>query len=311
MFLRYVVCYLFVAVVQKSFSPKTTLVSLGDGTKGGYCAICPRPDQTIDPEEVVAEMEDLGYEAKYTKCQFLNVENITCTSCTDILEHVLNGMEGVLFAKVNLNGEGIVVGDVDGDTICAECDDVGYPCTIVKEALNGLVFDAFEEKPQQQEKKQEVAEKRKDETSIPIVEEGENEMYFSIEGMRCAACVSKIERSILNVTGVQTASVNLMGKTARVCSSFKNEDEIIETIKETGYTASSVSLGASTLVLKVEKESWKDFRNEIVAKLNKDCKGIVNVIVSQDDEITIVYESSTFMKPREAIQVLKSFDVER
>ena len=303
-----IVFLLFVLAISSEFSPHQTVVSLGDGERG-FCAIKPTAIQTIDPKEVISELEDLGYDVSETSCYFLKVDGITCSSCTDLLNNVLGAIPNVLYANTQLSGEGIIIGNVEPDVIVAECDDVGYSCEIEKEGSNALVYEAFEalekDKKEKNDKKGEDAVFSVGDASGDVVE-----TYFTVEGMRCAACVSKIEKAILKIPGVETASVNLMSKTVRVLSTMPDmEESILDTIANTGYTGKKLEVGASLLTLKVEG-TWKDRQHDIVNKIRSDCAGVVKVNTQELDEIGILYESSSLMKPRDAMAVLKTFGLE-
>ena len=64
-------------------------------------------------------------------------------------------------------------------------------------------------------------------------------LSLHIEGMTCASCVSRVEKALLRVPGVQTAEVNLATETAsirRVGGSASTVD-LVRAIQDAGYTA--------------------------------------------------------------------------
>jgi copper chaperone CopZ len=64
------------------------------------------------------------------------------------------------------------------------------------------------------------------------------ELTIGVQGMTCAACVSRVERGLKKVSGVETASVNLATEQATV--SYNPEQTtpqaLLEKVSETGYT---------------------------------------------------------------------------
>ena len=62
---------------------------------------------------------------------------------------------------------------------------------------------------------------------------------IDIEGMTCASCVLRVEKSLLKVPGVTSASVNLATERATVeVSDTDNVDALFKAIEKAGYKAS-------------------------------------------------------------------------
>jgi Cu+-exporting ATPase len=64
-----------------------------------------------------------------------------------------------------------------------------------------------------------------------------NTITLSVEGMTCAACVARVERSLARVPGVQSASVNLASETARVAYDGTDMSALERAVAQAGYTA--------------------------------------------------------------------------
>ncbi|MBN4081117.1 heavy-metal-associated domain-containing protein [Caldithrix abyssi] len=62
---------------------------------------------------------------------------------------------------------------------------------------------------------------------------------LNIEGMKCERCVLKIERALKNIEGVETAAVNLEGKSAEIVVKKENisSETFIEAITNLGFKA--------------------------------------------------------------------------
>ncbi len=64
-----------------------------------------------------------------------------------------------------------------------------------------------------------------------------------VSDMACAACVGRVERAILAVDGVRSASVNLVEKKARVQGG--DPDQVVAVIRDRGYDAHRIEKAAS------------------------------------------------------------------
>ena len=65
---------------------------------------------------------------------------------------------------------------------------------------------------------------------------------IAIEGMTCAACVSRVERALTDVPGVVTAEVNLATKSARIRTDGTPPAEALTAaVEEIGYGASVIA----------------------------------------------------------------------
>lgn len=64
---------------------------------------------------------------------------------------------------------------------------------------------------------------------------------LSIEGMSCASCVGRVEKSLAKVAGVQQATVNLATERAWIKGDAQIQtSELIEAVKKAGYEAKLV-----------------------------------------------------------------------
>ncbi len=62
---------------------------------------------------------------------------------------------------------------------------------------------------------------------------------LKIEGMTCASCVARVERALLKVPGVESATVNLATETATVVAAGDVREAAIAAIHKAGYEASA------------------------------------------------------------------------
>ena len=131
----------------------------------------------------------------------LPVEGMTCASCSARIERQLAKLDGVEAAAVNLASE---TADVRFDPELISAEDVKR--TIEKTGFN-----------------------------VP-----EQTIELSVEGMTCASCVARVEKSIAKLPGVSTVSVNLANETAQVKGGAINAAELVRAVEKTGFGASVI-----------------------------------------------------------------------
>lgn len=136
----------------------------------------------------------------------VGITGMTCASCATRIEKSLRETEGVKNAAVNLASERALV-DYDENKVSEE-----------------------------------VLKSRIKETGYGVIDEGSKEEVsaeFDITGMTCASCATRIEKGIMNIPGITTASVNLSSEKAFVKfdPNKAGSDEILKKIESTGYKA--------------------------------------------------------------------------
>lgn len=62
-------------------------------------------------------------------------------------------------------------------------------------------------------------------------------LVLDIEGMSCASCVGRVEKALLKVPGVETASVNLATERATIGAGTATLAELIKAVEKVGYSA--------------------------------------------------------------------------
>ncbi len=131
----------------------------------------------------------------------LPVEGMTCAACSARLEKVLRRREGVREASVSLAGNVALV----------DFDPAALTTTDLLDAVAGAGFSVSRE-----------------------IRE------FSISGMTCAACSSRLERVLSKLPGIEQAAVNLATETARVTApaGVLTAGQVIEAVRRAGFEAS-------------------------------------------------------------------------
>ncbi len=144
----------------------------------------------------------------------LSVRGMHCASCSSRIERVLAAMAGVERADVNLAAETLELvwhtETVDLETIAVRVRELGFALVLPQEAPVKVVVE------------------------------------FSLGGMHCASCSSRIERVLGAMAGVVSAEVNLATESGRfvIDPTRVRRRDLRRRIEELGFTASPVAAGA-------------------------------------------------------------------
>jgi len=150
------------------------------------------------------------------------VGGMTCASCSSIIEKVTAKTPGIVTSSVNLATERLAVTYdpevIDADGIKAVVDGLGYSATPLHTAA----------------------------TDKPSVG---GKVTLALMGMTCASCASVIEKTLLKLDGVTSATVNLAANTGTVefDPTIVGVDDLITAVKGAGYDAAvkvEVALGS-------------------------------------------------------------------
>ncbi|MHB1589824.1 MAG: heavy-metal-associated domain-containing protein, partial [Metallibacterium scheffleri] len=130
----------------------------------------------------------------------LDIEGMTCASCSASVEHALARTPGVVTAAVNLANERAEVRFDPART---------GPARLI-DAVRATGY-------------------------TPVTAQ----LDLVIEGMTCAACVGHVERALRKLPGVLEADVNLATERARVCyvPASVDADALIAAVVDAGYGA--------------------------------------------------------------------------
>lgn len=157
---------------------------------------------------------------------FMRVGNMTCASCSTMVETGLRKLPGVLAADVSLLAGRAeityVPGLIEPSKISDEIDAMGYE----PELLKG--------------------------------EQEHAEVQLSINGMTCASCSSGIEAGLLKQRGVLAATVNLLASSGRVEYDplLSGPRDIVKHIEDLGYDAEVElpSAGTNSITANYQKD---------------------------------------------------------
>lgn len=153
-------------------------------------------DHVIPCAEIIQKIERAGFKVAQQKFE-LDIEGMSCASCTARIEKALKKIPEVLEANVNLSTEKAYVTAVSS-----------LQQQVLVKAIQKAGFDVKAD-----------------------------QLELNIEGMTCASCVARVEKALNKVEGVTAASVNLATETAQVSGSNLNIANLFQAVKKAGYEA--------------------------------------------------------------------------
>ncbi len=159
-----------------------------------------------------------------TKEITLPVTGMTCASCVRRIEKALAKVDGVEDASVNLATERAKV------TYDAERVTPDQMKAAVEKAGYGVRELPVEAEPAPVAAPPAVS-------SLPAAAPAPGTLLLPVEGMTCASCVTRIEKALKKVPGVQEASVNLATEQARVVfdPAQAGREQLTAAVEKAGY----------------------------------------------------------------------------
>ncbi|QNU44559.1 copper-exporting P-type ATPase CopA [Mixta calida] len=194
----------------------------------------------------------------------LTLDGLSCGHCVKRVKDALEQRDDVQQAEVTLN-EARVTGDASAEALIATVEQAGYqassqdssrpkaePLTVSEPTPEALTADNSTLPAENQPAKNilQPAENRPagnaplpeesrpaENASLPAQADTAAENYqLLIEGMSCASCVSRVEKALAQVDGVQQARVNLAERSALVIGSPQPE-ALVSAVVNAGYGA--------------------------------------------------------------------------
>src|SRR5688500_15440184 len=152
----------------------------------------------------------------------LPVEGIMCASCVRRVERSLQKVEGVREAGVNLATERATI----------KYD----PSLVALSDLQAAVERAGYSVPQMPEPEQAPGQVPEPAQAAEPVQTTE-ETFLPIEGMTCASCVRRVEKSLARLEGVESVAVNLASEQAKVVynPALVGQDQFRQAVAKAGY----------------------------------------------------------------------------
>ena len=195
-------------------------------------------EDKVTSNDIEEKVKKAGYEAKELENKNIINENykisgMTCASCSSRVEKILNKMNGIEEATVNLATEKANI-KYDKSVISPE--------DIVKKI----------------EKAGYGAEK--------INDKNKRESKFKVNGMTCASCVARVERLVRKIDGVDDVVVNLATSNMKVKYDNKklSSKEIEDAVKKAGYEAVELNDNENKNLKNDSDQKIKSARNRLI-----------------------------------------------
>lgn len=190
-------------------------------------------------DKVIDSIESLGYHAG-NSLQF-SLQGLNCGNCVNKLSKHLQTFDDIARLEVVKQSLSLITSSCDADII-DRVSQVGFTATLMNaplaaaETKNTVVTDKTTEQEQVAESELTPVEATPVKTIANTVNEFVN-THLIIKGMTCASCVSSVEKSLLSVSGVEKAQVNLAEQTALVISNQDVTSALVAAVKQAGYQA--------------------------------------------------------------------------
>ncbi|MGL6187230.1 MAG: heavy metal translocating P-type ATPase [Clostridium chrysemydis] len=173
-------------------------------------------ENAISPKDIIAKVKQIGYGAsliddKDIKTESFEVTGMTCASCQARVEKVLNKIQGVDSAVVNLATEKATITYDENLVKAKDLEDkvkgIGFGLKEIREENDGFV-----------------------------------KINFKIKGMTCASCQARIEKVVSKMQGVKDVVVNLA--TEEMSLKYNSRDvsikDIEDKVKGIGFSAEEI-----------------------------------------------------------------------
>lgn len=147
--------------------------------------------------------------------QIFSVDDMSCEHCQGRVEQAALAVAGVQSAQVDLSAATLTTIGGEAQAIVQAVEDVGYPARLCggSVAASGPLTDTA--------------------PSSAILTTSATTSLFKVADMHCASCVGRVERAIMAVPGVVTASANLVEQTATVTGG--DPQAVVVAVSEAGY----------------------------------------------------------------------------
>ena len=167
-----------------------------------------------DPEQIAQFVEDIGFEALVQPKEalpdmvvVLEIQGMTCSACVNSIESHMKTQAGIRDCSVSLAMERATI----------KYDQTIYPdAQMIADLVEEMGFDAK-----------------------PVNQSEAGTIELQIFGMTCSACSSSIEKAVLELPGILSASVSVLNQSGvfEVTKSELGIRDIVEKIESVGFQA--------------------------------------------------------------------------
>ncbi|MCG3462300.1 copper-exporting P-type ATPase CopA [Xenorhabdus bovienii] len=196
----------------------------------------------VSPTVLITAITDAGYEAVVATQPDIELQlsGLSCMRCAGKTQKALEAVEGVIAAKVDTQTAKIY-GKVESNTLVKAVEQAGYhaelaagtsfpktePLTISASPVPEFLAAAENSTPV----------KNPENTVLHDTPNNDNDsIQLLLDGMTCASCVSKVQKALQSVDGVENARVNLAERSALV-TGIASPNALVDAVIKAGYGA--------------------------------------------------------------------------
>lgn len=198
-------------------------------------------ESSASPESLIKTIEDAGYEA--AEATTANVElalsGLNCMKCAGKTQQALEAVEGVAAAVVDTQ-QAKVYGTASAADLIAAVDAAGFKAELAQSGISSPKTEPLKTSIEQPETSSaaicDIPAQESDVSEQPEIAVTDDSIQLLLDGMTCASCVSKVQKALNSVPGVENARVNLAERSALVTGTAK-PDDLVEAVVKAGYGA--------------------------------------------------------------------------
>ncbi|MDX7987979.1 copper-exporting P-type ATPase CopA [Xenorhabdus sp. 12] len=221
----------------------------------------------VSPDVLIAAIVEAGYQAAVATSADIELQlsGLSCMGCANKTKKALEAVEGVIAAEVDTQTAKIY-GQAESSALINAVEQIGYhaellatgadfpktepltiPASQVPESLAAAKASTMKMPPVTAPQAVVVptettsvattpSEHNKNSISDDRSISDDNSVQILLDGMTCASCVSKVQKALLSVDGVEHARVNLAERSALVTGN-PSSNALIEAVTKAGYGA--------------------------------------------------------------------------
>ncbi|EJD6507678.1 copper-exporting P-type ATPase CopA [Providencia rettgeri] len=196
---------------------------------------------TADPQALISAVQQAGYHAELAlpNTTTLALSGLSCMKCAAKTQQALEAVEGVERAEVDTKSA-VVHGHASVDALISAIEGAGYQASLSQEGSESPKTEPLTIETEQPEADSaaicDIPAQQSDLDEQSNITPTDDSVQLLLDGMTCASCVSKVQKALNSVPGVENARVNLAERSALVTGTAVPED-LINAVIKAGYGA--------------------------------------------------------------------------
>lgn len=192
---------------------------------------------SANAESLIAAVEQAGYTATIAdhQQQILSLSGLSCGHCISVTQKALEQVPGVEQVSISIDSA-TVKGSATTESLIAAVEQAGYHATAGGEQTHpkSEPLSVSEQPEPMTAANSDIPVENQPVTVLP--EDDDDSLQLLLSGMSCASCVSKVQKALESVPGVEQARVNLAERSAMVFGQAQQAD-LISAVEKAGYGA--------------------------------------------------------------------------